>query len=473
MNYRIFAFLLAGVLLVTGCVKSLDLEPPTSATELKNFNDIRNALRGAYDGFQSTNYYNAGSGTPSAWGALPDLMGDDFVEAFESLGNWRNMAEHTYAQDNGLIEGAWFQAYEIISRVNNILNFIGNYESGSTANEARQIRAQCYAIRAHAHFDLMRYFAQTYTRGSDSLGVPYVTRFDYASNPNSFLPSRQTVKQNYDSVYNDLSRSLALFRQAGMQANASRNTIDSIGVYAMRARINLYAKDYAGAENDASVVIALRPLANAATYPSLWVATNPSLTEVIWEIPSDQTLRPGSPIGGVNPSYRVSNALAQTINAQGGAYVATSVIRFNQTGIGGVNRTIFWKYPGIRAFKVYRTGEMVLIRAEARYFLNKPVDALADLNLLRTNRGVATGTETGVALYNAIMLQRRVELIGEGHRWFDIKRTTRTINRTECGTANGSLSNICTVAPNSRAWIWPIPFNDIKVNRNLVQNPGY
>jgi hypothetical protein len=115
---------------------------------------------------------------------------------------------------------------------------------------------------------------------------------------------------------------------------------------------------------------------------------------------------------------------------------------------------------------------MMLIRAEAKQRLGIGT-ALDDLNELRVARGVDEGTETGAALLNAILLLRRVELLGEGHRWFDIKRTTRIINRTECGTAGGSSSNNCSIGANSRAWAFPIPFNDIRVNPNLVQNEGY
>ena len=115
---------------------------------------------------------------------------------------------------------------------------------------------------------------------------------------------------------------------------------------------------------------------------------------------------------------------------------------------------------------------MMLIRAEAKYRQSDPT-ALTDMNTLRSNRNVATGAETGAALLSAIQLQRRVELIGEGFRWFDIKMNSRSINRSECGTAGGSTSNNCVVAPTSRGWAFPIPFNDLQVNPNLVQNPNY
>ena len=52
-------FLLLMALFITGfmaCKKPLDTVPDTSLTELKTFDDVRNALRGAYDGFQSNNF---------------------------------------------------------------------------------------------------------------------------------------------------------------------------------------------------------------------------------------------------------------------------------------------------------------------------------------------------------------------------------------------------------------------------------
>jgi len=94
---------------------------------------------------------------------------------------------------------------------------------------------------------------------------------------------------------------------------------------------------------------------------------------------------------------------------------------------------------------------------------------LADLNTLRAARikGFVPGTETGNALKNAIALERRKELVCEGHRWFDLKRTAKTIERTEC-------TDNCTLLPDDRAWAWPIPIGEINANPSILpQNPGY
>lgn len=466
------AFLLTAV----SCKKELDTTPQTSLTELKTFENIKSALQGSYAGFQSSNYYDnaAASGTGSGWSGLPDLMGDDMVEALESLGNWRAFSEMTYAADNGAIQGIFSQPYEIISRVNNLLSAISVYETGTTAAEAKTIKAQALAIRAHAHFDLLRYFAPEYDRNSIKLGVPYVTIFNPLK-PFAYLPRRNTIKEDYDLIYKDLNDALVSFRDGGnTQNNDSRNFIDSVVVYAIKARVDYYAADYSAAINDASVTLELRPLTNSAGYIATFSTADelaPS-SEVYWAIPSDGTLRPGGATNGSGPNYRVSADMSAILQSFGGAYISAGVTRFNQTGVGDFKRTLLWKYPGIRSFKVFRAGEMMLIRAEAKQ-RKGDATALNDLNELRTNRGLETGNETGTALLNAILLHRRVELLGEGFRWFDLKNTTRTINRAECGTAGASTSNTCSVAPASKGWTFPIPFNDLKVNPNLTQNEGY
>ena len=479
LNLKIFAISIAtlGLFSIVSCEDRLDIQPQTQLTELKTFNDINSALNGCYLGFKSGSYYNntAASGSASPWSALPDLMGDDFIEALESLGNWRQMSEMSYNSDNGVPLGAYRQPYEIISRANNILASLASFElDPTTKNKAATVKAQVLAIRAHAHFDLMRYFAPDFARTSTSLAIPYVKSFD-ALDPFTSLPARNTVKEVYDNIYSDLNASLLEFRKGGNTAgNTSRYFIDSVTVYAMRTRVNYYASQWAAVVSDANIVLTLRPVSNSADYVTTFAvageATPPS--EVIWSIPSDATLRPGGATSGTSPNYRVATPLSNTIRSLGGAYVTTGITRFNQAGNGGFQRTLNWKYPGIRSFKVFRAGEMLLIRAEAKQRVSD-LTAINDLNLLRTNRGVVNGIEIGASLLNAITLLRRVELLGEGHRWFDLKRTTRSINRSECGVAGASTSNNCIIASTSKGWAFPIPFNEIKVNSNLIQNAGY
>jgi hypothetical protein len=478
-KFLIILVVLSAVVCLNACTKQLETTPQAQLTELTTFDDIQNALRGCYDGFQSNNYYDnpANSGTPSGWSGLPDLMGDDFVESLESLGNWNAMSEMIYAADNGIVQGVFRQPYEIISRVNNLLKFLPAYETtGSTTEaQAKMIRAQALAIRAHAHFDLMRYFAVDFGRNSTAAGVPYVTEFDPVTALTTF-PPRKTVKENYDAILKDLADALTAFAAGGNTTdNTTRTLIDVTVVYAIRARVNYYASEWSAVIADATTALNTRPLTNAAGYSAMFTTATEATpsSEVYWAIPADNTLRPGGATSGSAASYRITAGTSTLIQSYGGAYTNTNVTRFNQVGIGGVSRTLCWKYPGIRSFKVYRAGEMMLMRAEAKQRTGD-LTALADLNSLRLNRGVAAGVEVGAALLTAIQQLRRVELLGEGHRWFDLRRTTKTITRPECNSATGnSRAEKCTIPSTERGWIFPIPFNDIKVNTNLTQNPGY
>jgi hypothetical protein len=259
------------------------------------------------------------------------------------------------------------------------------------------------------------------------------------------------------------------------------------------ARVNLYAKDYAKAESYATLVINARPLATRAQFAGIW--TDATQTEVIWTVPF--SAGEGSPsinihIGSSNrnryrPSSTIENLYDKVDDVRFPAYFATRATGAGAAIIPGAStsataRRIVNKYIGrggtnvdnLVNWKALRTAEMYLIRAEARAMQGgaKTVGALEDLNTLRAARinNYVPEVLAGAALMDAINKERQKELFLEGHRWFDLKRTTRTITRTDCGTAN-----TCTLAPTSRTWVWPIPTGEIDANPNMAgqQSPGY
>jgi starch-binding outer membrane protein, SusD/RagB family len=468
----------------TACNKQIDTTPDAIKSEYLTFDDVRSARVGTYDALQSASYYQnaAASGSASGWSQLPDLMGDDFVEALESLGNWNAMSDYQFTSSTGVVAGIYSAPYEVIFRANKTIESLPKYETGATLREAQRIKAEMLALRAMAHFDCMRYFAPDFGRNSTSLGVPYM---DVApALPLSTKPSRKTVKENYDAIFADLNQSLVNFRLGGATTgNTARIFIDSTVVYAIRARVAYYAQDWAEVLRCTNVALSLRPIGTAANFIAAFQTSSEATppTEVYWVIPKDNFLNPGGATNGPSPNYRVANSMRDTIqniNTRFGtnAYTNTGVIRFNVPGQGGVLRTLSYKYNGQRTFKVFRAGEMLLMRAEAKARTSDDAGALADLNLLRTNRSTAVaipGTETGAELLKSIATFRRIELLSEGHRWFDLKRTTRTFTRAECSVAAGSRATTCSVSATAREWAFPIPFNERKLNENLVQNAGW
>jgi hypothetical protein len=119
-----------------------------------------------------------------------------------------------------------------------------------------------------------------------------------------------------------------------------------------------------------------------------------------------------------------------------------------------------------------RAAEMYLIEAEARARLNETVAAskvLFDLVKVRDPNYVQS-TRTGDALVNEILIQRRIELWGEGHRFFDLKRTNAPLNRN--GTnAIPAVVLLFDVPAGDVRWEFVFPRREINANPAIVQNP--
>jgi hypothetical protein len=482
----IYAAVLATILMLGACKKSIDIQPEyqlDGSKPLSSITEAENAVTGMYASLRNADLYG-GSGGNQSFTTTPDIMSDDLIETFESLGNNRRFSEWTYSSDNGSIYSTWVAAYQTIARANLILRDIDKF-TGTNPTAVNRIKAQALALRAHMHFELFRYFAPTFTRNSDSLGIPYVKTFDVKAKP-----SRNSIKQCYDNILADLSQAVTLLANIDKPINSSssRAYIDIAAVYGMQARVNLYAGQWADAISASTNAINLKPLAaSSATFQPIW--WDESIEEVLWAIQFDSYAE-GDCYGNVyfgtnNRSiYRPSNDLValynQVTDMRYDAYITS--IGSGPT-YSGPSRLIVAKHwgkgsatDGVVNWKAYRTGEMYLIRAEANFKAGNQATALTDLNTLRSRRIVSfsSGTETGNALFTAIQTERRKELAFEAHRFFDLKRWGKlAIARTSCGTAGNSPSNICSLPSTSRAWAWPLPFNEIITNAGIVQNPGY
>lgn len=457
---------------LASCKKVIESEPThqlDGSTRFETIEDFDFALTGAYALFRSANYLGGGS---NAYVNLPDMLSDNLNETSESLGNYQTLSTWRYAEDEPNIGATWQAAYRIISQANLLLRDIDNF-SATENGAVNRIKAQALAIRALVHFDVLRYWVEEYDRNSTKPGVPYITSFDYEQKP-----SRGTVKETYDHIEADLQAARGLMNSGlDKTINATGKAyIDVQGVNAIMARVFLYSNQLDSAIKYSTLVINSIPLSTRTNFPNIW--TDASTSEVIWSVSFNAGEgRIGDPVYFVpnnRSSYRPNPTLITT-------YDQVNDIRYSSYFQVRSNRLVLSKYlakaaqvprpDGIVNFKAFRTGEMYLIRAEANARKGgvNEVAALVDLNTLRAARiaGFVPGVETGTALLNAIELERRKELISEGHRWFDLKRTTKTINRTSCAV-------FCTLTATNRAWTWPIPIGEINANPNILpQNPGY
>ncbi len=111
---------------------------------------------------------------------------------------------------------------------------------------------------------------------------------------------------------------------------------------------------------------------------------------------------------------------------------------------------------------VFRYSDVLLMQAEAilRGGTGAPADALALVNSIRTNRGVAN--LTALTLDN-LLDERARELYWEGWRRQDLIRFGKFLDAWQEKEAD----------PDPKTLVYPIPSQQIAVNPNLTQNPGY
>ena len=466
--------LLAGGMLFASCSKTVELNPTHTINGddfFTNVDDYDFVLTGAYNRLKLNSLYGGVNGG-SVFLSSVDIASDNFYNGPNNLGNLNTMFRWNYTADNAVPQGGWDAAYVVIQQTNLATRGIERFAT-SDPLKVNRIAGQARALRAYMHFELLRWWANDYDRNSTSLGIPYVDKFDVEQ-----LPARGTVKQTYDKIEADLQGARAMMRTMDKAiqsptsaAGTNRAYIDTLVVDAMLARMYLYANQLDSAIKYSTIVINARPLASAAEFPLIW--QDGTTREVIWSIKyqaGNQALaREIYQPSGDQLSWRPVTALLalyEPSDVRNAAYWVT------RTGRVVLNKyfaksTAIGNPDGIVDFKIFRTGEMFLIRAEANARKGLDVAGLADLNALRTARVASTGTESGAALITAIQTERRKELVVEGHRFFDIKRTTRTINRTQ------NCTGFCTLPSNDRAWNLPIPQTEMLANPNMVQNTGY
>jgi hypothetical protein len=470
LNKILTVAVLTTSMLFSACSDVIEVEPifqKDGAQIFKSLDDYQFALTGSYALLRQTGYFGSGGQTTSTWANLPDMMADNLVQTSEDLANWQPQVDWTFNTTEVDVEIAWTAAYSVIAQANLTLRGIDAFASTDAARVNR-IKGQALAIRAMAHFDLLRFWGEDYARNSTKKGIPYITEVNI-----DLKPARSTVKETWDKIFVDmLAAETALATVTGLNTASNKSNLDVNAVRGLLARMYLYAKDYPNAESYATTVINAVPLASRANFPGIW--KDASASEVLWSVAFNAG--EGSPATGVHAGannrnrFRPEPALEATFDQVNDVRFDSY---FSSRVRSGNSRRILAKFLGrltavdnLVNWKAVRTGEMYLIRSEARVLQGgaKIATGLADLNDLRAARinGYTPVNLLGQSLIDAIALERRKELVGEGHRWFDLKRTSKTVARTA-----GISTTVLNLPPSSKYWTWPIPQDEIDANKAI------
>lgn len=143
---------------------------------------------------------------------------------------------------------------------------------------------------------------------------------------------------------------------------------------------------------------------------------------------------------------------------------------------------------GNSPFIFFRYAEILLNYAEANFYLGKEDITRQYINMVRSRPGVNMPpvTESGQALFNRYVNERKIELAFEEHRWFDIRRlkiapVVMNTPAMKIDIRKNLTTGVKTYTPQvmyqrgftDKNYLLPIPQAEIEKNANLLQNPGY
>lgn len=471
MKTNIFLILAFNIILVS-CSK-LDLKPHNALPTDDAFIDVagaRAALNGSFASMQSVNYYGRNMLV------TPEVGSDNVYLSVVNSNRFVSSYQRLYATNDAEIAGLWNTIYRVILTANNIINKI-DAAQGIVA-EKNDIKGQALFIRALAYLDLTRIFCKPYNPGNGAnLGVPLVLQFP----GKEATPKRNTLAEVYTQIIDDLNNAKNLLSATTIN---NKLTPSKFAASALLSRVYLYKGDdaaYTAAITEATTVInagfTLTPIAELASF----YATPASKEEIFTLRFLDVETLGSDNIGNIylKPGYgdiRVSPDLVKIFNIASDERYKKFISPFSNSPTEYQNNKFKSQdsIQGLHSPKILRLAEVILNRAEAYWRRGNFASALTDLNTIRTTRGLnALVTVPNTQLLDSVLTERRRELMFEGHRFFDLIRNGKAIDRTYCNQPTQVNTPNCSIPANDYKVVAPIPQRERDVNPNIQQNPGY
>lgn len=415
--------------------------------------------------------------TGAVLGIYGDLKDSNLFGNILRLSGTGGLCSDEMYQNVPSTEGAPFELNEVNSRSPQVLVIWSTFYKGiyqanaaiegltDNTNISEPLRShllgEAYFMRAFLHFYVTSFFDE----------VPLILTTDYEKNS---LEGKASIRRIYDQMIADLQTANSLLPESD---NGERFRPTKPVLSAFLARLYLYDKQWAKAEEEADKIIANADYQLMADPNEVFLFES---KEPIWRF------------GVTSTTYNTSEARYYVVIR---TPIAVPLLRNNfvssfepgdarqEKWIGQYSNSAgSWYFPykyKINAmnapiteyFCVLGLSEQYLIRAEARIQQDRIEEGIADLNALRAKRRQAPTVsvpsplpDLSVSLSKADALlavegERKHELFAEwAHRWFDLKRT---------GRADAVLGPFKGANWQSSDVTFPIPQAEVEKNPSL------
>ncbi|HEY4287233.1 MAG TPA: RagB/SusD family nutrient uptake outer membrane protein [Puia sp.] len=424
MKNRLAAASLFLAFLFSSCSKQLNIYPHSAASSSNlSSGDMELLLTGVYSVVQN-------APGPQSY-IMNDMVGGNLISA-RGTGGALVLINGILRPEQSLISSAWDGYYKALYQVNELLKATG---TGNTTGRVKEIEGIAHFFRAYLYYDLV-------TKWGD---VPLLKE-----NTSDKL-SRTPQAEVWAFIESELNAAIADAPDFSSYYYVSKDAAK-----ALMARVELAQGKNSDAVKWAEEVINSESF-HLDSYDKIFRAQQNQ--EEIFAFLNTT----------VESSVNISTLFYTYAQANKGSYVyapASDVMSMyddadlrKDISISVVGTDpIINKYPsgqaGTDPIIVSRLGEMYLISAEAQ-----GSSGLNRLNDLRRFRGLPDVTPADDAGYqDAVMLERRKELLAEGFRWFDLVRWGKA--KSVLGLSDMQLK-------------FPIPEDELVLNNLLKQNPGY
>ena len=480
--------LLLGMTVFLGCTEDyLDESTEYTIASENYFNseqDYYNALIGVYDILQST-YVNVLLGEIASDNTLAGGESATDVLGFQQV----DLMTHTPVNDN--LDDVWDWNFAGVQRANYILEF----QDKTDFPGKEQIIAETRFLRAYFTFELVKWFGPIPLNGDK--------RFNLGDEKT--IP-RAPVSEVYDQIESDLQ-----FAVENLDYTAPQ-----VGRATKGAAQALLGKAYLYQEQFQESAAVLTDLINSGEYhlygtqgdelyTNLFESVAENSAESVFEVQYSGAEGAGFPClqcsegnvavgfqgfrNYVGPLFESGFSFNVPVQEVYDAFTEDDIRRdysildieawAAETGasyIEGYNHTGYFnrKYLPRKGenepdenltqpnnYRAIRYADVLLMAAEALVRGNIDEQRAATyVNMVRERAGL-TPITAQASLLEIIYAERRLELVGEGHRFFDLVRTGRAAQEIEGFTENKNE-------------LFPVPLEEIEFSQgNWEQNPGY
>lgn len=472
------------ILLVFVLVSCSDTESlsPVNQTRISDANAFSTPERveqnvlGMYGAVKAGNFYGG------RYFNYQDIRGEEFINektnSVTNLTTWNFGVGSSTSEVNNL----WYAAYIAINRCNVTLNGL---ETSPISDALKvQYKAEASFLRALSYFSIVTFYAKPYWVSSGaSPGVPL--RLNAETSSGSSNLERATVAQVYDQIIKDLDFAESNLPSTNSSAFNNTTRAHKNTAIALKTRVYLSMRKYDKVISEANKIVS-----TGAPFKSSTGVTH-SLASSIASVFASSAVTPEN----IFSFAFSSNDIPGTQNALVYYYHPTIGNGEYSLASTGIISNAGWKFTDARRnlnvlssgkyyvakwakvqsdpdhVAVIRYAEILLNLAEAivrdgNSVTSRSIDLLnavrqrSDATTVFTSASFATPQD----FLDAVAIERRIELLGEGFRSWDVMRL---------GQSFGAKGTVAAVGPTETQYIWPIPLSELLYNKLCEQNTGY